>query len=104
MCSGHSQKNIKKLRVDFLPTALIFHTRLFETNRFRKFVSDFCRDRGLNPIFRNHDPLETLLALTGMDFAQAAQLAGGLQLAAGDRVRRDDKLMIMSGGAQRARA
>ncbi len=39
-----------------------------------------------------------------MDFAQAAQLAGGLQLAAGDRVRRDDKLMIMSGGAQRARA
>ena len=54
---GIVRKTLKSYRVDFLPTALIFQTRLFETNRFRKFVSDFCRDRGLNPIFRNHDPL-----------------------------------------------
>ena len=27
-----------------------FHTRLFETNRFRKFVSDLWIDRGLKPI------------------------------------------------------
>jgi hypothetical protein len=52
LCPGHSQKSLKSRRFVFdkISTLYQFHTRLFERNRFRKFVSDLWIDRGLKLI------------------------------------------------------